>query len=72
MYTCNMKSRHTEFHKIKTVLEEADEPMTAREILDQIESESFDSSHQIATILGTRAQYGDVDVIRERPYQYQI
>jgi predicted Zn-ribbon and HTH transcriptional regulator len=65
-----------EFERIKRVLEEADaeEPLTAREILDLLEEhgEEFESSHRVATVLGRRAQRGDVDVIRDQPYRYRF
>ena len=65
-----------EYERIRTVLAEADpdEPLTAREILDLLEEhgEEFDSAHQIATVLGRRAEHGDVEIIREQPYRYRI
>ncbi|HKL29386.1 MAG TPA: hypothetical protein VJ898_08970 [Natrialbaceae archaeon] len=69
-------TRRGEFERIKRVLDEADpdEPLTAREIVDLLEEhgEDFDSSHRVATVLGRRAEYGDVDVIREQPYRYRF
>ena len=72
----NMRIRRGEFERIRTVLSEADpdEPLTAREILDLLEAngEEFESAHQIATVLGRRAEAGDVEVIREQPYRYRV
>ncbi|QCC50246.1 hypothetical protein [Halapricum salinum] len=71
-----MRIRHGEFERIRSVLEQADadEPLTAREILDLLEQhgEEFDSAHRIATVLGRRAQRGDVEVIRDQPYRYRF
>lgn len=71
-----MRIRRGEFERIQTVVSEADpdEPLTAREILDLLEShgEEFDSAHQIATVLGREAEVGDVEVIRDQPYRYRI
>jgi predicted Zn-ribbon and HTH transcriptional regulator len=69
-----MSIHRGEFERIRSVLEEADadEPLTAQEILQLLEEhdEEFDSVHRIATILGRRAQTGDVEVIRDQPYRY--
>ena len=71
-----MRIRHGEFERIRSVLEQADadEPLTAREILSLLEEhgEEFDSAHRIATVLGRRAQRGDVEVIRDQPYRYRF
>ena len=71
-----MRIRHGEFERIRSVLEQADadEPMTAREILDLLDEygEDFDSAHRVATVLGRHAQYGDVEVIRDQPYRYRF
>ncbi|MFW6018334.1 MAG: hypothetical protein ACOCPX_05890 [Halapricum sp.] len=71
-----MRIRHGEFERIRSVLEQADadEPLTAREILDLLEEhgEDFDSAHRVATVLGRRAQHGDVEVIRDQPYRYRF
>ena len=75
LYTC-MAIRHGEFERIRSVLEDADTdgPMTAREILDLLEEhdEEFDSAHRVATVLGRRAQTGDVEVIQDQPYRYRF
>jgi predicted Zn-ribbon and HTH transcriptional regulator len=71
-----MRIRRREFERIRSVLQEADaeEPMTAREILDVLEDhgEEFDSAHRVATVLGRHAQSGEVEVIREQPYRYRF
>ncbi|RBI63815.1 hypothetical protein DMJ13_04655 [halophilic archaeon] len=71
-----MSTRGREFERIREVVSEAsaDEPLTAREILTLLDErdEEFESAHEIATVLGRRAQYGDVTVIRSSPYRYDI
>lgn len=64
-----------EFERIHAVLSEVEpeEPLTAREIFALLEEhgEPFDSTHQIATILGQHTDSG-VEVIREQPYRYRL
>jgi predicted Zn-ribbon and HTH transcriptional regulator len=71
-----MRLRQGEFERIRSVLDDtdADEPLTAREILDLLDEhgEEFESAHRIATVLGRRAQTGDVEVIRGQPYRYRF
>ncbi|QSG05005.1 hypothetical protein [Halapricum desulfuricans] len=71
-----MRIRRGEFERIRSVLEQADadEPLTAREILDLLDEhgEDFDSAHRVATVLGRRARDGDVEVIRDQPYRYRF
>lgn len=71
-----MAIRHGEFERIRSVLEDvdADGPLTAREILNLLEehNEEFDSAHRVATVLGRRAQTGEVEVIRDQPYRYLL
>jgi predicted Zn-ribbon and HTH transcriptional regulator len=71
-----MRIRQGEFERIRDVLEDvdADEPLTAREILSLLEEhgEEFESAHRVATVLGRRAQTGDVEVIRDQPYRYRF
>jgi len=71
-----MSLHRGEFERIRSVLEEADtdEPLTAREILQLLEEhdEDFESAHRIATVLGRRAQTGEVEVIRDQPYRYRF
>ncbi len=69
-------TRRGEFERIRTVLEDAgaNEPLTAREILELLEEhgEEFDSAHRVATVLGRRARDGEIDVIRDQPYRYRV
>ena len=71
-----MRTRRGEYERIRSVLERADhhEPLTAREILQILEDhgEEFDSAHRVATVLGRRAETGDVEVIRDQPYRYRF
>jgi len=72
----HMRLRRGEFERIRSVLEdaEADQPLTAREILQLLEEngEEFDSAHRVATVLGRRARTGEVEVIRDQPYRYRF
>jgi predicted Zn-ribbon and HTH transcriptional regulator len=71
-----MRVRRGEFERIRAVLDETDpdEPLTAREIMDLLEDhgEAFDSAHRVATVLGRRAEAGEVEVIDGRPYRYRL
>jgi len=71
-----MAIRHGEFERIRAVLEsaDADEPLTAREILRVLEEhgEDFDSAHRVATVLGRHEETGRVEVIRDQPYRYRF
>lgn len=71
-----MRMHRSEFERIRTVLEDtdADGPLTAREILQLLDEhdEEFESAHRIATVLGRRAETGEVEVIRDQPYRYQF
>lgn len=68
--------RRTEYERIRAVLEQADveDPLTAREIYEVLSDHGVDvdSPHQVATILGRRADRGDVEVIRGHPYRYEV
>lgn len=65
-----------EFERIRSVLGQADveEPLTANEIVDVLEDHDveIDSPHRVATVLGRRADYGEVEVIQDRPYRYRV
>ena len=71
-----MTGRGGEFDRIRVLLEAVDpgEPLTAREILALLgeHGEEFESAHRIATVLGRRAETGDIEVIRDRPYRYRV
>ena len=64
------------FERIRRALAEADveEPLTASEIQRALEDRGieFESSHQVATVLGRQARRGDVEVIEDQPYRYRI
>ena len=72
----DMRTRRGEFERIRSALREADadDPLTAREILGVLEEhgEEFDSAHRVATVLGRRAETGEVDIIRDHPYRYRL
>jgi len=70
-----MRTTHRDVDRLKGVLSAADEPLTAREILAELEARgetAFDSSHQIATILGRWANRGEITVRTDQPYRYQL
>ncbi|WP_435155033.1 hypothetical protein [Haladaptatus sp. DFWS20] len=71
-----MYVRGQAFDQIQAVIAETgtNEPLTAREILTLLDEhgEGFESAHEVATVLGRQAQYGDVTVIRSSPYQYEL
>jgi hypothetical protein len=71
-----MRIQQGDFERIRAVLEDidAEEPLTAREILRLLEEHGveFDSAHRIATVLGRHAQRGEVEVIRDQPYRYRF
>jgi predicted Zn-ribbon and HTH transcriptional regulator len=64
-----------DFDRLQGVLADADEPLTAREIYERLDTgddEAFENPHQVATVLGRRAREGEITVIAEQPYQYEI
>jgi predicted Zn-ribbon and HTH transcriptional regulator len=64
---------HREFQELRGVLAEADEPLTAREILSLLEEhDRFQSAHRVATVLGRQADRGMVEVIPGTPYRYRL
>ncbi|PAU82601.1 hypothetical protein CK500_13460 [Halorubrum salipaludis] len=65
--------KYDRYDRIRGVLAEADEPLTAREILALAgECEEIDSPHRVATVLGRWADRGEVEVIDDRPYRYRL
>jgi predicted Zn-ribbon and HTH transcriptional regulator len=61
------------YEKLRGVLAEADEPLTAREILSMLdETDEFESAHGVATVLGRWADRGEVEVLRDSPYRYRL
>jgi hypothetical protein len=71
-----MRIRHGDLERIRAVVRQADadEPLTAREILSLLDEhgEEFDSAHRVATVLGKHAQQGEVEVIQDQPYRYRL
>lgn len=70
-----MHTTHGDLDRLQGVLAEADEPLTAREILEALETRGetvFENPHQIATVLGRCAQRGDILVLPRQPYQYRL
>ncbi|MFB6236438.1 MAG: hypothetical protein ABEH81_08560 [Halopenitus sp.] len=65
---------HTgEFERLRGVLADAEEPLTAREIAAHLDDpEEFGSPHRVATVLGRRAERGDVEVLGDSPYRYRL
>lgn len=74
----HMRYRDAEFERLRRVLAAAEEPLTAREVLRALDEAedgadaSLDSPHRVATILGRRAEAGDVEVIADSPYRYRL
>ncbi|WP_435068842.1 hypothetical protein [Haloplanus sp. C73] len=68
-----MRPQSREYEQLRGVLSEADEPLTAKEILRLVEEhEEFESAHRVATILGRWADEGDVEVLQGSPYRYRL
>ena len=61
------------YDRLRGVLADADEPLTAREILALAgECDEIDSPHRVATVLGRWAERGEVEVIADSPYRYRL
>jgi predicted Zn-ribbon and HTH transcriptional regulator len=68
-----MRPQPTQYEQLRGVLSEADEPLTAREILSLLEEhDEFESAHRVATVLGRWAEDGDVEVLQGSPYRYRL
>lgn len=69
-----MYARRGEFERLRGILSEADEPLTASEILALVDEEEadIDNPHRVATILGRHADRGEVEVVRSSPYRYRL
>jgi predicted Zn-ribbon and HTH transcriptional regulator len=64
---------HRQFERLRGVLAEADEPLTAREILSLLDDhDEFESAHRVATVLGRYADREDVEVLPGSPYRYRL
>jgi len=64
------------FEQLLDVLEDAEEPLTAREILSRLQErdvEAFETPYRVATVLGQIAERGGpVDVVEGSPYRYRL
>ncbi|MEF8779523.1 MAG: hypothetical protein V5A46_02435 [Haloferacaceae archaeon] len=67
-----MHARQREYERIRGVLVDADEPLTAREILALLDDDEIESTHRVATVLGRWARRGEVEVITDSPYRYRL
>ena len=67
-----MHTRQREFERIRGVLADAEEPLTAREILALLDDDEIESTHRVATVLGRWARRGEVEVITDNPYRYRL
>jgi predicted Zn-ribbon and HTH transcriptional regulator len=68
-----MSTHRSEFEALRGVLSEADEALTAREILSMLDDDDeFDSAHRVATVLGRHADRGEIEVLRDSPYRYRL
>ena len=71
-----MRLHRGEFERIRSVLAEADpeEPLTAQEILTLLaeNGEEVESAHRVATVLGRRAERGEIEVVEGQPYRYRL
>jgi len=70
-----MRTTHSDADRLEGVLAAADEPLTAREILSELQScgeTAFESPHQIATVLGRWAEQEGIEVITAQPYRYRL
>jgi predicted Zn-ribbon and HTH transcriptional regulator len=72
------RNRDHALEELLGVLSDADEPLTAREILARIRerdgAESVETTHRIATVLGRAADADDapVEVRHDSPYCYRL
>ncbi|MFB6093007.1 MAG: hypothetical protein ABEK02_08365 [Haloquadratum sp.] len=71
-----IETRPSGFEEIRDVLAESDEPLTAREILDRLQTrevDTFESSYRVATVLGRIAERGGpIAVVEDSPYRYRL
>ncbi|MFA1612341.1 hypothetical protein [Halobellus rubicundus] len=69
-------TRPSGFEDVRDVLAAADEPLTAREILDRLRErgvDAFDTPYRVATVLGQAAERGEaIDVVEGSPYRYRL
>lgn len=73
-----MHTQRAAYERLRGVLSEAEEPLTAKEIMSLLEERGVEieveSTHKIATILGRVAEeeYDEVEVVQDTPYRYQL
>jgi len=70
-----MHTTHRDADRLRGVLADAEAPLTAREILQELEDRGetgFESPHQVATVLGRWGDRGVVTVHTGQPYRYQL
>ncbi|MFC6799049.1 MULTISPECIES: hypothetical protein [unclassified Haladaptatus] len=71
-----MQPEGGDFERIRAVLAEVEPegPLTAKEICAILadHGEEIESAHRVATVLGRRAQRGDIEVIEGQPYRYRL
>ena len=69
-----VQRRDQEIERIEAALAEADEPLTASQLRDQLEERglAFESAHRVATVLGRLAEHGAVEVLHSSPYRYRV
>ncbi|MFD1685618.1 hypothetical protein [Halobellus litoreus] len=64
------------FEQLLEVLEDAEEPLTAREILDRLQErnvDAFETPYRVATVLGRiEERDGPVAVVAGSPYRYRL
>ena len=64
------------FEQLLGVLEDAEVPLTAREILDRLHErdvDAFETSYRVATVLGRiEERGGPIDVVEGSPYRYRF
>ena len=64
------------YEEIYDVLAAAEEPLTAREVLERLRQrgvDAFDTSYRVATVLGQAAERdGSIVVVKGSPYRYRL
>lgn len=65
---------HTsEYERLQGVLADAEQPMTAKEIVASLDDpDVFSNPHRVATVLGRWADRGEVEVQDGSPYRYRL
>ncbi|MGQ4554826.1 hypothetical protein [Halobellus sp. GM3] len=64
------------YEEVHDVLAAADEPLTAREVLERLRErdvDAFETAHRVATVLGRVAAHDDsIVVVEGSPYRYRL